>query len=99
MDSKKAITSIIFLCFGITGVFLEQVISASGGNFSSSGGTASYAMGNNTLYSSYTGANGYTISQCVQHAYEISSILISYNCLECTVYPNPTNKHLTIRKQ
>lgn len=95
----KQIISLLFL-FGITisGIFAQEVVSASGGESSGSGGTISYTVGQ-VVYGSNTGTNG-TVTQGVQQAYEIyvtTGINETGINLSVSVYPNPTTNYLNLK--
>lgn len=99
MQQKKRKLSAIFLIFvGLSGLQAQEVIPASGGNASGSGGTVNYTVGQ-VVYATQTGTNG-SVAQGVQQAYEISVIngieQATHINLICTVYPNPTTDFLTL---
>jgi len=99
MSYKKTIFSLFFyIVTGLTSLFAQQTISATGGNAVGSGGSVSYTVGQ-VFYTSVNGTNG-KVAQGVQQAFEISSptglepikgINLSY-----TVYPNPTSDYLIL---
>ena len=95
---KKKVLSVIFLlAIGLTSLKAQEAITATGGNASGSGGSASYSVGQ-VVYTNNTGAGG-SVSQGVQQPYEISvvsgiddqGITLSY-----TIYPNPTTVNVVL---
>lgn len=91
--------SVLFLSIGFAGLQAQEVISTTGGEILSSGGSVSYTVGQ-LVYNTNTGANG-SVAQGIQQPYEISvvsginsDILIT---LECTVYPNPVVECLMLK--
>jgi hypothetical protein len=76
----------------------QEVIPATGGNASGSGGLASYSVGQ-VVYQSYTGTSG-SISEGVQQSYEIAVVTAVKETkginLSVTAYPNPTTDYLTL---
>ncbi len=99
LNFKKAKLFVVFvLGIGVTALFAQEAVPASGGNASGSGGSASYSVGQ-LVCSTHTGTNG-SVAEGVQQPYEIMVITgiehIGIN-LECTVYPNPTPGLLTLR--
>lgn len=95
---KLKLSAVLLLGLGLTGLKAQEVIPATGGNASGSGGTASYTVGQ-VVYTTNTEANG-SVAQGVQQAYEISVVKGIEEAkditLECTVYPNPTTDLLTL---
>ena len=98
MKHKKTITSITFLLLGLGGLNAQENPTASGGEATGAGGTASYSVGQ-VVYTAATGTNG-SITQGVQQPYEIS-VTTGVNKttinLELSVYPNPTTDYLTLK--
>ena len=96
---KKRTLIIIIAGIGFTIVPLhgQETIATTGGNFSGSGGSVSYTIGQ-VVYSTFSGTNG-SVVQGVQQPYEISVVTSVENSeeitLDCIVYPNPTRN--TIR--
>ncbi len=79
-------------------VSAQEAISATGGNASGSGGTASYTVGQ-IFYQTRTGTNG-SVAEGVQQPYEISVVtgieeVIGIN-LSVSAYPNPTADYLIL---
>ena len=99
MQYKKQTLSAIFLvAVGLTGLKAQEATTATGGNASGSGGSASYSVGQ-VVYTTNTGAGG-SVSQGVQQPYEISivsGIEEQGITLTCTAYPNPTTDYLTLK--
>jgi len=98
MKHKKTITSMAFLLLGLGGLHAQQSPTATGGEATGTGGTASYSVGQ-VVYTTNTGTNG-SVAQGVQQPYEISTTVgineTSIN-LELSVYPNPTTNYLTLK--
>ena len=98
MKHKKTITSVAFLLLGLGGLHAQQSSTATGGEATGTGGTASYSVGQ-VVYTTASGTNG-SVAQGVQQPYEISTTVgineTSIN-LELSVYPNPTTDYLTLK--
>jgi len=98
MKHKKTITSIAFLLLGLGGLHAQESPTATGGEATGTGGTASYSVGQ-VVYTTATGTNG-SVPQGVQQPYEISTTVgineTAIN-LELSVYPNPTTDYLTLK--
>ncbi|MFT6922960.1 MAG: hypothetical protein ACJA1C_001968 [Crocinitomicaceae bacterium] len=98
MKHKKTITSVAFLLLGSGGLHAQDSPTATGGEATGAGGTASYSVGQ-VVYTTVIGTNG-SIAQGVQQPYEISTTVgvneMSIN-LELSVYPNPTTNYLTLK--
>ena len=77
----------------------HQVLSATGGDASGSGGTVAYSVGQ-IVYTTNTGTTG-SVAQGVEQAYEISSVGIKETALNISlsVFPNPTSDFLTLKVQ
>ena len=95
------ISTTIILFLGITGLQAQESIPTSGGMAYGYGGSVSYSIGQvvYTVISEITGS----VAQGVQQPYEIlaesgsdQTIGIS---LQCSVYPNPVEKILTLQIQ
>lgn len=97
MKQKKTITSVAFVLLCLGGLHAQETVTATGGEASGGGGSASYTVGQ-TAYTISTGITG-TVAPGVQHAYEISVVTgieemaIS---LSITAYPNPTTGILNL---
>lgn len=98
MKLKKTITSVVFLLIGLGGLHAQESPTATGGEATGTGGTASYSVGQ-VVYNTNMGTNG-SVAQGVQQPYEISTTAgineVSIN-LEMSVYPNPTTNFLTLK--
>ena len=77
----------------------HQVLSATGGDASGSGGTVAYSVGQ-IAYTTSTGTTG-SVAQGVEQAYEIYSVGIKETALNISlsVFPNPTSDFLTLKVQ
>ena len=89
----KLLLFISFLLFCPKILFSQQVIPATGGNISGSGGSVSYTIGQ--MAYAFLQNNSYEITQGVQQPYEISVVTAVENTegiiLEYKVYPNPAH--------
>ena len=91
-------TILIFLSFlfsfSVKAQTSHQVLSASGGDATGSGGSVAYIVGQ-IVYTTHTGTTG-SVSQGVEQAYEISSVSIKETSLNISmsVFPNPTSDFL-----
>jgi hypothetical protein len=97
---KKTITSIAFLLLGLGGLHAQESPTATGGEATGAGGTASYSVGQ-VVYTTNTGTNG-SVTQGVQQPYEISTTVGLQETtidLELSVYPNPTTNYLTLKTE
>jgi len=85
------------LSFSVNAQTSHQVLSATGGDASGSGGTVAYSVGQ-IVYTSSTGTSG-SVAQGVEQAYEISSVGIKETALNISlsIFPNPTNDFLTLK--
>ncbi|EFK96716.1 conserved hypothetical protein [sediment metagenome] len=83
----------------LTGLTAQVTIPSSGGNFSGSGGSVSFSIGQ-TIYTTNTATNG-SMAQGVQQAFEISVTIgieeAKNISLKCSVYPNPTIDILVLK--
>jgi len=99
MKQKRLIISVIILfALGLLELHAQEVVNATGGNASGSGGSASYSVGQ-VLYTTNTGTGG-SVAQGVQQPYEISIISGIENVsisLTCKVYPNPTTNFVLLK--
>jgi len=85
------------LSFSVNAQTSHQVLSATGGDASGSGGTVAYSVGQ-IVYTSSTGTSG-SVAQGVEQAYEISSVGIKETALNISlsIFPNPTSDYLTLK--
>ena len=85
------------LSFSVQAQTSHQVLSATGGDASGSGGTVAYSVGQ-IAYTTSTGTTG-SVAQGVEQAYEISSVGIKETALNISlsVFPNPTSDFLTLK--
>ena len=97
----KTNTLIVFLAFllsfSVNAQTSHQVLSASGGDATGSGGSVAYSVGQ-IIYTSHTGTTG-SVAQGVEQAYEIYSVGIKETTLNISlsVFPNPTSDFLTLK--
>jgi hypothetical protein len=96
---KLKLSAILLLGLELTGLQAQEVIPATGGKASGSGGSANYSIGQ-VVYTTNTGVNG-TLAQGVQQPFEISVITGLEKAkginLICSTYPNPTTDFLTLK--
>ncbi len=85
------------LSFSVQAQTSHQVLSATGGDASGSGGTVAYSVGQ-IVYTTSTGTSG-SVAQGVEQAYEISSVGIKETALNISlsIFPNPTSDYLTLK--
>jgi hypothetical protein len=87
---------LLLICFGLTRL---NAPTASGGDASGSGGSASYSIGQ-VFYTSGTGSGG-SVAQGVQQSYEISIVdgieEAKDITLLCMAYPNPTTDFIILK--
>ena len=97
----KTNTLIVFLAFllsfSVNAQTSHQVLSASGGDATGSGGSVAYSVGQ-IVYTTHTGTTG-SVAQGVEQAYEIYSVGIKETALNISlsVFPNPTSDYLTLK--
>ena len=95
---SKLIIIIAVFSFNIVPLQGQETIATSGGNFTGSGGSVSYTIGQ-VAFSTLSGTNG-SVVQGVQQPYEISVITAVENTeeitLNCIVYPNPTRNTIKL---
>ena len=96
-------TLFVFLAFlfsfSVIGQTAHQVLSATGGDATGTGGSVAYSVGQ-IVYSTSTGTTG-SVAQGVEQAYEIYSVGIKETALNISlsVFPNPTSDFLTLKVQ
>jgi hypothetical protein len=99
LKTKCIFFTILFLGIGVSSLWAQNTVPATGGNASGTGGNVSYSIGQ-MFTASNNGSNG-SISEGVQQAFEISVInaieKFNYISLNCTVYPNPTSNYLQLK--
>ena len=85
------------LSFSVNAQTSHQVLSASGGDATGSGGSVAYSVGQ-IVYTTSTGTTG-SVAQGVEQAYEIYSVGIKETTLNISlsVFPNPTSDFLTLK--
>ena len=97
----KTNTVILFLAFLLSfsanAQTVHQVLSATGGDATGTGGSVAYSVGQ-IVYTTNTGATG-SVAQGVEQAYEIYSVGIKETTLNISlsVFPNPTSDFLTLK--
>ena len=96
--NKTKLFLMFLLCFALTGIKAQQGTTATGGDATGSGGTASYSIGQ-VAYINISNANGY-INEGVQQPYEFSTVGIKENnniSLSYSLYPNPTASTVNLK--
>ncbi len=100
MRHLKTTLAAIFVLLATIELQAQESPTASGGEATGTGGTASYSVGQ-VVYTTNTGTNG-SVAQGVQQPYEISATVgineTSIN-LELSVFPNPTVNYLTLKAE
>ena len=96
--NKHRLCAILMFGLGLTGLYGQENISASGGEATGSGGSVNWSVGQVT-YETKTGTNG-SVSEGVQQPYEISVISAIKEAeaisLSVTAYPNPVADQLIL---
>ena len=92
---KKTVNTASCIILG-TIVFGQTSMNASGGGTSNASGSINYSIGQVT-YQSTSNTSG-SVSQGVQHAFEISTLSLEENALHLSLmaYPNPTQELLNL---
>ncbi len=98
-NKKTKFYVILLLGLGLTTAKAQEAVINLGGNASSNAGTVSYSVGQ-LVFNTTSGSTG-SVSQGVQHPYEISVVLgleeaIVTN-LNLYAYPNPTTDLITLK--
>ena len=85
------------LSFSANAQTVHQVLSATGGDATGTGGSVAYSVGQ-IVYTTHTGTTG-SVAQGVEQAYEIYSVGIKETTLNISlsVFPNPTSDFLTLK--
>ncbi len=85
------------LSFSVKAQTSHQVLSASGGDATGSGGSVAYSVGQ-IVYTTSTGTTG-SVAQGVEQAYEIYSVGIKETALNISlsIFPNPTSDFLILK--
>lgn len=96
--TRLKLSAVLILGLGLTGLQAQEIITATGGNASGSGGSASYSFGQ-VVYTTNTGTIG-SVAQGVQQPFEISVVTRLEEAkdinLSVTAYPNPTTGYLNL---
>jgi hypothetical protein len=97
MKNKTLFFLAFLLSFSMIAQTSHQVLSATGGDASGSGGSVAYSVGQ-IVYTTSTGTTG-SVAQGVEQAYEISSVGIKETALNISlsIFPNPTSDYLTLK--
>jgi len=99
MKLKKLKLGMLFLLYlGLTGIYAQESINATGGNALGSGGSVSYSIGQ-IVYQTNSDAIG-SVAEGVQQPFEISIITSTEEAkninLMVTAYPNPSTDYLIL---
>lgn len=98
-NKKIKLIAGFLLCIGLSGLHAQETILTTGGKASGNGGTVSYSFGQ-VVYTTNINSNG-SVAQGVQQPYEILVIIevaeASDIILNFSVFPNPTDKNLTLK--
>ncbi|MEI6090137.1 MAG: T9SS type A sorting domain-containing protein [bacterium] len=90
--------ALLLFSIGLTGLYAQESIPASGGNASGTGGSISYTVGQ-VVYKTNSGTTG-SEAQGVQQPYEISVVSVLDEpkgiTLKCSAYPNPVADFLKL---
>lgn len=101
MNQKKTKLTFLFLAgIGLSGLQAQDATTASGGDASGAGGSATYSVGQ-VAYTSIETASG-SVNQGVQQPYKVSAIGINTNPdidLLMSVYPNPSTTLINLSVQ
>ena len=96
---KVKLSAFLLLGLGLTSLYAQTAIIASGGNASGSGGSMSFSVGQ-IVYNTNSGTSA-TIAEGVQQPYEISVFTEIENAGEATfsisVYPNPVTDLINLK--
>jgi hypothetical protein len=98
MKEKLKPALLFLLCFGYFGLKAQQDVTATGGDATGSGGTASYSVGQITNNAN-TGSNG-NKNQGVQQPFEFFTVGINEHQdinLALSAYPNPAASSLNLK--
>ena len=95
-NNTLLILSFLF-SFSVKAQTSHQVLSATGGDATGTGGSVAYSVGQ-IVYTTSTGTTG-SLAQGVEQAYEIYSVGIKETALNISlsVFPNPTSDFLTLK--
>jgi len=99
MKNKLKLSFVPLLFLGLSNLQAQEVIPATGGDASGSGGSASYTVGQ-VVYTTNVGTNGNSVAEGVQQPYEISvetGIEQKGINLEYVIYPNPVTDYLILK--
>jgi hypothetical protein len=93
---KKLLITILCLFSGIVS-YGQTSVNTAGGDVKNASGSVSYSIGQ-VAYTSVSNSNG-SVSQGVQHAFEISTLSLEENKFNFTLnaFPNPTTENLNLR--
>lgn len=96
---KVRIIAILLLFFGLTELLAQEAILTAGGNYTGSGGSLCYSVGQ-VVYTLNTGSNG-SVAQGVQQPFEISVVTGIEEARSITLqylaYPNPTTDFIILK--
>ncbi|WP_271784827.1 T9SS type A sorting domain-containing protein [Aquimarina algiphila] len=97
IHKRLKLSVVLLLGLGLTGSQAQEIVNATGGNTSGSGGSACYSVGQ-VAYQTHTETSG-SVAEGVQQPYKISVTgteeATGIN-LSVSAYPNPTTDYLTL---
>ena len=100
-NKKLQLVVILLLGAGLSGVYAQEVIPASGGNASGGGGSVSYTLGQ-VVYTTHTGTTG-SAAQGVQQPFEISVVTgiaeDNGKNLICSAFPVPAKNYVILKTE
>lgn len=94
---KITLLPLVLAIFLFGPAMAQESINTAGGDASGLDGSVSFSVGQ-VVYTAISGAEG-TVTQGVQHAYEISAVGINQTEINISLnaFPNPTTEYLTLR--
>lgn len=98
---KRSSKVFLLVIFTLSVIYMQaqEAVTTAGGNVANSSGAVSYTIGQ--PFVSVSNANGYTLSEGVQQAFEIMEVGIAEEAkvldVEVIVFPNPTEKEVNIQ--
>jgi hypothetical protein len=95
---KVKLSAVFFLILGLSELYAQQTIPASGGNASGSSGSVSYTVGQ-VVYTNIKNSSG-SITQGIQQTFDITVVNEIKDAkdiiLNCSAYPNPVSDFLKL---
>jgi len=98
--TKIKLCIVLLFWLGLTGLQAQETVSSAGGNASGTGGSVSYSVGQ-VAYNYTARSGGFSQSEGVQQAYEITNITGIKTLLDITsqyaAFPNPTTDFIRLK--